>query len=151
MRNNNSTPVFDQTPGCKTVLGAATTNITPVSHKSFTITEDGDLILIRFHESPPLTRLIVPHREVWSFCPPWSPAAPVHVVLSAVDSPTACTLLQNVTHDSGTTVLVCACSLMKSLIPLALWTPAKIVCLLILKPVFFPFLPLFTLFWVNVI
>lgn len=77
MRNNNSTPVFDQTPGCKTVLGAATTNITPVSHKSFTITEDGDLILIRFHESPPLTRLIVPHREVWSFCPPWSPAAPV--------------------------------------------------------------------------
>lgn len=60
MRNNNSKLAFDQTCGWKTVLGAVKTNITPVAHNSLTITEDGDLILIRFHESLLLIQLIVP-------------------------------------------------------------------------------------------
>lgn len=60
MRNNNSKLAFDQTCGLETVLGAAKTNITPVSHNSLTVTPDGDLILIRFHESPQLIQLIVP-------------------------------------------------------------------------------------------
>lgn len=71
MRNNNSKPAFDQTCAWKTVLGALKTNITPVSHNSLTITEDGDSILIRFHESPLLIQLIVP-QDGMELCPPSS-------------------------------------------------------------------------------
>lgn len=46
-------------------------NITPVSHNSLTITEDGDLILIRFHESLLLIQLIVPS-DGMELCPPLS-------------------------------------------------------------------------------
>lgn len=45
--------------GWDTVLGATKTNITPVSHNSPTIIEDGDLILIRVHERSLLIQLIV--------------------------------------------------------------------------------------------
>lgn len=58
----------------KTVLGAVKTNLTPVSHKSLTITEDGDSILISFHESPPLIQLIVPQDGI-EVCPLSSPVA----------------------------------------------------------------------------
>lgn len=68
MRNNKSKLAFDQRRGWETVLGEAKTNITPVSHNSLTITEDGDLILIRFQEGPPLIQLIVPQDAV-ELCP----------------------------------------------------------------------------------
>lgn len=71
MRNNNSELAFNQKCGWRTVLGAAKTNITPVSHNSLAITEDGDLILIWFHENPPLNRLIVPSGGT-EVCPPLS-------------------------------------------------------------------------------
>lgn len=70
MRNNNSKLAFDQARGWTTVLGAAKTNITPVSHNSLTITEDGDLILIGFHEGPLLIHLIVLRDGMELFCPP---------------------------------------------------------------------------------
>lgn len=42
----------------------------PKSHNSPTITEDGDLILIRFHEGPLLIQLIVPWDRM-EVCPLW--------------------------------------------------------------------------------
>lgn len=69
MRNHNSKLAFDQTWGWETVLGAVKTNITPVCHNSLTITKDGDLILIRFHESLLLIQLIVP-QDGMELCPP---------------------------------------------------------------------------------
>lgn len=83
MKNNNSKLAFDQTWGWKPVLGAAKTNITPVSHNSLTLTEDGDLILIRFHEGPPFIQLIVPW-DAMELCPPSSLVTPVQAVFSAV-------------------------------------------------------------------
>lgn len=62
MRNNNSRLAFDQTWMVNVVLAASETNLTPVSLKSPTITEDSDLLLIGFHESPLLIKLIVPGR-----------------------------------------------------------------------------------------
>lgn len=74
MRNNNSKLAFDQACGWATVLGATKTNITHVSHNSH-LSEDGDLILIRFHEGPLLIQLIVP-QDGMKLCPPWSLLAP---------------------------------------------------------------------------
>lgn len=71
MRNNNSKLAFNQTWRVKPVLAAAKQTSPHVSHKSLTITEDGDLILIRFHESPLLIQLIVP-QDGAGVCPPLS-------------------------------------------------------------------------------
>lgn len=60
MRNNNSNLAFDQTCSRWAALGAAKTNIAPLSHNSVGLTGDGDLILIRLHEGPLLIQLIVP-------------------------------------------------------------------------------------------
>lgn len=60
MRNNNSNLAFDQRRSRWPALGAAKANTTPVSHNSPGLSGDGDLILIRVHEGPPLAQLIVP-------------------------------------------------------------------------------------------
>lgn len=103
MRNNNSKLAFDQACGWATVLGATKTNITHVSHNSH-LSEDGDLILIRFHEGPLLIQLIVP-QDAMELCPPWSLLAlcKLYFLLLWLHSSPAPWML-NGAHDSGDTL-----------------------------------------------